>query len=237
MKQKESYVLAMNGGSSSIKFALYRMSDSPKRQLSGKVDRIGLSGTTLTFDDQERNQQDSLIVGEFDHRSAANFLIDWLDKKITLTTQASDKYPGDGAFTLVNGVQNEKGFAKSKEFLGFSGTDCEAIIDFGKEETVNSVKIHVLDQQSSWIYPPTMEVYSSTDGINFTEAPNAEGRKVVALYVGCEESQLIVLRLTTPSEFFPPNKAAVISRLAFCWGVKVLKNPTHWPSVNSYFMR
>ncbi|MBL0183582.1 MAG: beta-N-acetylhexosaminidase [Chitinophagaceae bacterium] len=42
-------------------------------------------------------------------------------KKITLTTPPSKTYPGDGAFTLVNGVQNEKGLARSSEFLGFWG--------------------------------------------------------------------------------------------------------------------
>jgi len=86
VKQEKPYVLAMNGGSSSIKFTLYRMGDSPKRRLHGKVDRIGLRGTTLTFDDLERNQHDSRIIGDFDHRSAANFLIDWLDKQIGLTS-------------------------------------------------------------------------------------------------------------------------------------------------------
>ena len=86
MKQEKPYVLAMNGGSSSIKFTLYRMGDSPARRLHGKVDRIGLRGATLTFDDLERNQHDSRIIGDFDHRSAANFLIDWLDKQIGLTS-------------------------------------------------------------------------------------------------------------------------------------------------------
>ena len=86
MKQEKPYVLAMNGGSSSIKFALYRMGDSPQRRLHGKVDRIGLRDTTLTFDDIERNQHDSRVIGDFDHRSAANFLIDWLDQQIGLTS-------------------------------------------------------------------------------------------------------------------------------------------------------
>ncbi|MEK6210456.1 MAG: acetate/propionate family kinase [Pseudomonadota bacterium] len=86
MKQEKPYVLAMNGGSSSIKFTLYRMGDSPQRRLHGKVDRIGSRGTALTFDDLERNQHDSRIIGDFDHRSAANFLIDWLDKQIGLTS-------------------------------------------------------------------------------------------------------------------------------------------------------
>jgi hexosaminidase len=56
-------------------------------------------------------------------------------KKITLEKQASKSYPGDGPFTLVNGVQNTKGMSKTKEFLGFSGEDCMATIDLGKEES------------------------------------------------------------------------------------------------------
>lgn len=90
-------------------------------------------------------------------------------KKITLTTEASSKYPGDGAFTLVNGVQNEKGLAKSKEFLGFSGTDCDAVIDLGKEEEISFVKAHILEQKGSWIYrPASLIVTVSGDGKNFT---------------------------------------------------------------------
>jgi hypothetical protein len=42
-------ILAINGGSSSIKFALYQVGESLKRVPYGKVDRVGLSGTSLTF--------------------------------------------------------------------------------------------------------------------------------------------------------------------------------------------
>jgi acetate kinase len=79
VKQEKPYVLVINGGSSSIKFALYRMNDPPQRRLHGKVDRIGLRGTTLTFDDLDRNRRDNRGIDDFDHRSAASFLIDWLD--------------------------------------------------------------------------------------------------------------------------------------------------------------
>lgn len=90
-------------------------------------------------------------------------------KKITLTNPASTKYPGDGPFTLVNGVQNEKGFARANEFLGFEGTNCEAIIDLGKKENISSVTIHSLEEINSWIWRPlTMEILISEDGINFT---------------------------------------------------------------------
>ncbi|MEP6700795.1 MAG: beta-N-acetylhexosaminidase [Bacteroidota bacterium] len=90
-------------------------------------------------------------------------------KKITLTTPASDKYPGDGAFSLVNGVQNEKGLAKSREFLGFNGTDCEAIIDLGAFQPISSITVHIFEQQSSWIWrPATVEAFSSDDGQYFS---------------------------------------------------------------------
>jgi hexosaminidase len=90
-------------------------------------------------------------------------------KKITLTNPASNSYPGDGAFTLVNGIINEKGLAKSSEFLGFNGTDCEAVIDLGKEDTISNVTAHVLSDNGAWIWPPaSMTVQISTDGINYT---------------------------------------------------------------------
>ena len=41
-------ILAINGGSSSIRFALYEVGAPLERRLHGKIDRIGLSGTTLT---------------------------------------------------------------------------------------------------------------------------------------------------------------------------------------------
>jgi acetate kinase len=74
-------VLTINGGSSSIKFALYQFDEPLERKLYGKVDRIGLSETSLTFHDPTRNQQDSRSIAAADHQSAANFLIDWLEEQ------------------------------------------------------------------------------------------------------------------------------------------------------------
>ena len=48
----------------------------------GKVDRIGLAGTNLTFNDLAQNQQSSQAIKASDHRSAANVLIDWLENRI-----------------------------------------------------------------------------------------------------------------------------------------------------------
>jgi hexosaminidase len=91
-------------------------------------------------------------------------------KKITLTKDASPNYPGDGAFTLVNGVINEKGLGKSREFLGFSGDDCEVVIDLGNKTDVKNVIVHGLTEKGSWIYPyKNIELKISTDGENFND--------------------------------------------------------------------
>lgn len=89
MKQEKPIVLAINGGSSSIKFALYEMDDARQRRLHGKLERIGSRGTTLTFDDSAHNQHDSRVIGDVDHHAAANFLIDWLDQQIGLVSLAA----------------------------------------------------------------------------------------------------------------------------------------------------
>ena len=73
-------VLTINGGSSSIKFALYQTGEPLKRGLYGKVDRIGLSGTNLTFNDPAGKGQGNLSLAAADHKTAAIFLIDWLEK-------------------------------------------------------------------------------------------------------------------------------------------------------------
>ena len=81
-------------------------------------------------------------------------------KKITIVNPPSKSYPGDGAFTLVNAVQNEKGLARSNEFLGFSGTDLDVTIDLGAETAFKKVVLHSYGQTGSWIYQPAkLEVF------------------------------------------------------------------------------
>jgi len=81
MKTGDPCILAINGGSSSIKFALYSIGEPLERGLHGKVDRIGSSGTNLTFTDPTRIQEKSCNLAADDYKSAANFLIDWLEEQ------------------------------------------------------------------------------------------------------------------------------------------------------------
>jgi acetate kinase len=58
-------------------------------ELHGKIDRIGLHGTHLIFQDKATDQQESLQVALADHSAAAMFLIDWLEgRKVFEAIQA-----------------------------------------------------------------------------------------------------------------------------------------------------
>jgi acetate kinase len=79
VKPARASVLTINGGSSSIKFALYQTGEPLQRKLHGKIDRIGLRGTNLTFHAADGKPSASRKLATADHKSAANFLIGWLE--------------------------------------------------------------------------------------------------------------------------------------------------------------
>jgi acetate kinase len=79
-------ILTINGGSSSIRFALYHVGEPLKRALVGRVDRVGLSGTNLTFTDSQGDPETRLSLAAADHLAAANFLIAWLEKQSGFTS-------------------------------------------------------------------------------------------------------------------------------------------------------
>ncbi|MEP6538738.1 MAG: acetate/propionate family kinase [Bryobacteraceae bacterium] len=104
-------ILTINGGSSSIKFALYETGEPLKRGLYGKIDRIGTSGTNLTFCDTVENQQHSRELAASDHKSAASLLIDWLQQ------QKNFKSIGAVGHRIVQGMQRTAPELVTKELL------------------------------------------------------------------------------------------------------------------------
>jgi hexosaminidase len=90
-------------------------------------------------------------------------------KKITLTTAPAVEFPGNGgAFGLVNGILTEK-YGNFSEWLGWSGSDMEALIDLNKEDSISSINIHTLDQKRGRYYQPAfVEAFASSNGIDFT---------------------------------------------------------------------
>jgi hexosaminidase len=69
---------------------------------------------------------------------------------------------------LVNGVRSDKGIT-STDWLGWRGSDMDAIIDLGKPVSVSRVVIHALNKGGSRVYSPNnVLVMGSTDGKNFS---------------------------------------------------------------------
>lgn len=81
MNLKQTCILIMNRGSSSIKFALYEVDKALTCLLHGKMDRIGLKDATLTYNKEKENQKDTLKLEAPDNHFAINFLLDWLEKQ------------------------------------------------------------------------------------------------------------------------------------------------------------
>jgi acetate kinase len=79
MKSALPCILTINGGSSSIRFAVYEAGKTPRRRLDGKIDRIGLSGTNLIVNDPAGKPQAPRRLAAADHRTAVDFLLDWLE--------------------------------------------------------------------------------------------------------------------------------------------------------------
>ena len=89
-------------------------------------------------------------------------------RKIALANPPSKSYNIGGELTLVDGIQNNIGMSKSAQFLGFSGTDLNALIDLGEVVSIDSIKLHAFEQRASWIYRPSrVSFFESKDGINY----------------------------------------------------------------------
>src|ERR1700722_5313752 len=99
MKSTNPVLLTINGGSSSVKFAFYRIDEPLQRELSGKIDRIGSGGANLIFSQPNEDKKDSRKIAAANHKSAAKFLIDWLEEQ---TDFASVKAVGH---RVVHGMQ------------------------------------------------------------------------------------------------------------------------------------
>jgi acetate kinase len=72
-------ILTLNGGSSSIRFAIYKPGKPLNRVLAGHVARIGSAGTQLSSFDAQGKPLEPVAMAATDHASAVRFLLQWLE--------------------------------------------------------------------------------------------------------------------------------------------------------------
>jgi acetate kinase len=86
MKPANPRILTINGGSSSIKFALFEAGDSPRRILEGSIERIGLPEATLRVKGLNQADNFSRTLAAPDHTVAVGALMDWIEERLGRTT-------------------------------------------------------------------------------------------------------------------------------------------------------
>ena len=81
LKPANPRILTINGGSSSIKFALFEAGDSLRRMLEGGIERIGLPEATLRVKGLNQADNFSRLVMAPDHKVAVCALMDWIEER------------------------------------------------------------------------------------------------------------------------------------------------------------
>jgi acetate kinase len=81
MKPANPHILTMNGGSSSIKFALFEVGESLRRILEGGIERIGLPDATFRLKGLTKTDSFSRSVTTPDHTAAVGVLMDWIEER------------------------------------------------------------------------------------------------------------------------------------------------------------
>ena len=81
MKSANARILTINGGSSSIKFALFEAGDSLRQILEGGIERIGLPEATFRVKGESQADNFSRLVTAPDHTVAVGALMDWIEER------------------------------------------------------------------------------------------------------------------------------------------------------------
>jgi acetate kinase len=82
VKQAKASILTINGGSSSIKFALFEACDSLQRTLEGTIERIGLPDATFEVKGLNKADNFTRSVAAANHTVAVGLLMDWIEDRI-----------------------------------------------------------------------------------------------------------------------------------------------------------
>ncbi len=88
---------------------------------------------------------------------------------VSLLTEPSPKYAARGAATLVDGTRGTMDLSEN-QWLGFQGSDFEAVFDFGKTRHITAVSGRFMHNPDSWIFlPKKVRLFVSEDGQDYRE--------------------------------------------------------------------
>ena len=82
LKQANKTILTINGGSSSIKFAIFEIDPILQRVLDGQMERIGLPGATFAATGLAKADNFTRSITATNHAAAVAVLMDWVEERI-----------------------------------------------------------------------------------------------------------------------------------------------------------
>ncbi|HYJ39850.1 MAG TPA: acetate/propionate family kinase [Steroidobacteraceae bacterium] len=115
-------ILTINGGSSTLRFALFDASETPRLLLRGKIERIGFEGARWTVNRPDGTQEGRGIVAA-NHAAAATYLLNWLESEPAFSTVLAV------AHRVVHGMAHSTPERVTRELLG----DLRRIMAFDPE--------------------------------------------------------------------------------------------------------
>jgi hypothetical protein len=108
-----------------------------------------------------------------------------LFKPVMLSIPASQKYPAGGAAALTNGMKGLNDYHMN--WLGFEGSDMEAVIDLGRVDEVREIHTDFLQAVISWVFLPVRVEYClSEDGeiwITAAELKNSVDERTDGMFI------------------------------------------------------
>ena len=124
-------ILTINSGSSSIKFALYRMGAAEELRFEGKLDRIGVEGGHFLAQNQAGNNLVMRRVELPDHEAALQTLFDWLQAE-----QVSTELTGVG-HRLVHGG---RGHVKTQKISPRTLADIKKLVPLAPDHLPHEIR-------------------------------------------------------------------------------------------------
>lgn len=90
-----------------------------------------------------------------------------IGKPVEMLTAFSPKYEVGGAAALTDGLRGINDYHFN--WLGFEGSDLEAVIDLGSEMPIHEIRADFIQDIQSWVFlPRSFTAYYSNDGQSFT---------------------------------------------------------------------
>jgi acetate kinase len=128
---KDESILTINGGSSSIKFSLYKIEESLKKIFDGQIENIGSAKAILSFNNSVTEQKNCITIKASDHNEAADNFIEWLEKQ-----EGLDAVKAVG-HRIVHGMNHTEPELITPELLN----ELKKISDYDPDHLVEEIKL------------------------------------------------------------------------------------------------